>query len=193
MQNLQSHSKRPGENAGFIFNWIYLLAASHATCFLVFFRCRCGTHAFGLNGLFALLMIVVYAGVAEATEMFPFLVLWLAFLCIRRGESVTMARRGQVEHSRYSGWPWLAIRFPFVRREQTAVGLIEPLFCLLAGTFLMPLSQPMGGFILLGVVSLTVKAGTEREINSARVRAMRDAQIENQQLVERFHGTRDSF
>jgi hypothetical protein len=194
MHNLQSQDKpKPGDTGRSVFHWLYLLANSHAACFLVFFRCRCGTHAFGLNGLFAMVMILLVGASAQAPEMFGFFLVWLAFLVIRRAESLSMPRRGLIEHSHYSGWPWLAIRFPFVRKVTTAVGLIEPLFCFLAGAFLLPLSQPLGGFVLLGFVSLTIKAGTERELHRARLRAMRDAYIEQTQLVERFHGQREDF
>ncbi len=193
MHSQQTPSKRPADNVGDLFQLAYLLANAHATCLTVFVRCRFGTRAFGLNGLLALALIPLYGALADAPEMFAFLLAWLAFLVCRRAESGRLGRRGLHEHSAYDGWPWLAIRCPFVRREGTAKVLVEPVLCVLAGSFLMPVSQPLGDFVLVGTFTLLFKAGTDREVNRARLRAMRDAEIESRQLAERFRGLRDEF
>ena len=193
MHSQQSQTKRPGENAGVAFQVAYTLANAHATCLTVFVRSRFGTRALGLNGLLAMVLIPLYGALATAPEMFPFGVAWLAVLACRRAGSLRLARRGVREHSAYDGWPWLALLCPFVRREGTAKVLVEPALCLLAGSLLMPLSQPLGGFVLVGTFTLLFKAGTDREVNRSRLRAMRDAHIESTQLAEQFRGLGDEF
>jgi hypothetical protein len=189
MYSQQSQNKPAGNPDGLF--WCYLIALSHSTCLLVFLRCRFGTHFFGLNGLLAFLAIPVYAAFAHAPEMLVFFVVWLAALIVQRIWTAVVFRRGRMEHSRYGGWPWLALLCPFVRREQAAKCCVEPMICLLAGSLLMPLSPAMGGFVLLGTLSLLITLGFELQIESARLRAMRDAQIEHQQLAERFRRMRD--
>lgn len=171
---------------------LYRLAAGHATCLTVFVRRRFGTEAFRVDGLVAFACIVGYGGMTGAYAMWPFLWVWLVMLVVRRVESHAERWRGRDGHSRYGGWPWLALRvWPWARGEQAAKTSVEPPLCLVGGLALTSLSPPLGVFVALGCFSLMVKTGIERWAFDARARAMRDAAIENGLLADAFNGGRD--
>ena len=97
-----------------------------------------------------------------------------------------------MQHSRYTGFPSLAIKIPGFRSEKQAKAA-ECLLCLFVGVLLMPIDEGIGAFVAAGTFSLGFVEGVSREINRQRVQRMRDAQIEHQQLAERFRGERDDF
>ena len=57
----------------------------------------------------------------------------------------------------------------------------------------MPLDEAVGVFVAAGCFSLAMVEGIGREVNRMRVQRMRDAQIENQMLAERFRGQRHDY
>jgi hypothetical protein len=184
-QNPQQEMQKPSK--GDILGVLLLIANAHATCFTVFFRSNFGVEALGFPGLTAFLMMVVY-GTLRAPEMFIYLGAWFIALLAQRMRTLRMVRQGCRVHSRYTGYPALAMKLPGVT-ERTAVVLVEPLLCLLVGAFLYcTVSQALGGFVMFGVASLLFRYGIEQQITRKRVQTMRDAEIEQRYLAERFRG-----
>lgn len=183
--------EQPPSSEGFNFrqtaNLTYLLASAHATCFTVFFRHSFGTQAFGRNGLLALVLLLVYAGLAEEPRMLTYACLWLAALVLQRLRTGWLVLSGMVWHSRYAGYSYLARMIPFVRTERAA-RTVEQFFCFLVGLLLLPVSESLGLFVMAGGVSLAIVLGMELEITRNRVRAMRDAAIEQRHLAALYRG-----
>lgn len=180
--------RRPGGDPA---NLLYLAACGHATCLLVFLRCRFGTAAFQRNGLAALAIIIIYGCLTNDYVMWPFYLTWQVVFVVRQIGARRAWLKGLTEHSRYGGWPWAAMLVPGVRKEMTAKTAVEPLLCLLLAVPVFPLSPHLGFFILLGLFSLPLKAAIERSVLQARVRALKDAEIENRQLMDAYRGSRD--
>lgn len=167
------------------FNLILMVIGAHRLCILPFIRRDFGPEAFGIPGLMAAGFILAYGSLARAPAMMNFLWVWLAFLLMQRIRTAVKLRRGWVVHSRYQGTPWLAMKF--VKNEKRAKGF-EVLICLAAGVALMPVSEQVGGFVMLGGLSLLFYMGIENSLIRARTRRMRDAMIEQQFIAEQFRG-----
>lgn len=168
-------------------NLFTILVAGHATCFTVFLRHSFGTRALGRNGVVACLLILLYACAMEDPASLLFLGIFLFALVIQRLKTFQLYRAGVEWHSYYAGYPWLAMRCPLVRSEGTAKWL-EPAFCLLIGSCLCPLSEPLGLFVTLGMFSLMFVRGFETQIMANRMRAMRDSAIEQRNMAAIFRG-----
>jgi len=95
-------------------------------------------------------------------------------------------RRGIILHSRYEGDvnTWL------IKNRAAVKLLLEPLVCvILAVCFkLIGLSHGFALFFGWGAASLMFVAIIERQFERNRVRAMRDAAIEQKYFAARFHG-----
>jgi len=174
-------------------NVLYLLLSGHATCLTVFLRRGFGVEALGINGVMAFTMILLYAAATQDAFVAIFFWAWLVALIAQRIETYRLVRRGRIEHSRYDGWPSVAMLLPFVKTEFAAKNVIEPAICLFGGALLCPVSEALGGFVLLGFFSLALKRGLENQVNRMRVQRLRDAEIEQRQLAEWFRGQRNNF
>ena len=156
----------------------YRLFHCHLSALAVFIRRDFGLEALGINAFIAGLMILLTYAATGDPAMKAFLVMWLVAQIVQRVRSFRNKRRGMRIHSRYAGYPWLAMRVPFVRSETVAVRFVEPLLCLTAGWVLMHLSRPLGGFVMLGCVSFFIRNNIDAEIQRVRLRQMDDARIE---------------
>jgi hypothetical protein len=187
MQNMQ---QQQGEGmfgkAKQSFDIIYFFMLGHAMCLLPFLRVRFGVEALSWSVVAAFIVQAIFFLIAPSQDMLNFFLVWAVFVINRRFMAWRRWRGGHVEHSQYRGFPWLAMKVPFVTWERTAKALIEPALCLLVGALILPYSPSLGAFILLGVVSLTVVLGIESEINHRRVRRMHDAQLEQRGMSQRF-------
>lgn len=162
-------------------NFLYLLVSGHATCLTPFMRRGFGSEALGLNGIAALVIILLYAAHTGSQAMISFLVFWLFALLLQRIKTGLLWRQGVVPHSRYDGEPWLALKL--VKSEQAARG-IEPFICLAAGVALSAYDEALGAFVFAGLFSFIIKLGIERRVDEVSVQRMRDAEIEQRWLVQ---------
>jgi hypothetical protein len=178
-----------GQNFGMkdSFNLTYALAHAHAMCITPFIRSGFGYEAFGFTSLAAMIGMLLLGGLAPAPSMFTYLVLWLYAVVIQRGWSWQAERSGEHTHSKYQGRPTLAMGIPFVKRESTAKAWVEPLICLIAGRLLYFLSPFVGDFVMWGSFSLAFTAQVQHRFWQARVRRLRDAQLEQEHLMQMFN------
>jgi hypothetical protein len=189
-QNSQQEGKQPTK--GDMLGLLLLLANAHATCVTIFTRSRFGVEALGVRGLAAFVLMVVYGGL-RAPGMFLYLGVWLLALMIQRISTFRLVRQGWRAHSRYAGYPALAMKLPGVS-ERTAVMLIEPLLCVLVGALIYcTVSEGVGVFVMLSFVSLLFRLALDQEITRKRVQKMRDAELEQRYLADRFRGEVDDF
>jgi hypothetical protein len=161
-QNPQQESQGPSRGA--VLGLVLLVANAHATCVTVFTRSHFGVEALGVPGVAALVLMLAY-GCLRAPEMFVYLGCWLVALIIQRIGTFRLVRQGWRAHSRYAGYPALAMRLPWVT-ERVAVTLIEPLL---------------------------FRQGIEQEITRKRVQKMRDAEIEQRYIADRFREQVDDY
>lgn len=148
-----------------------------------FIRCNFGVSGMGSSALVAFLIIVVYGASENAPEVTIYLVAWLVALAWRRSQGARNERNGRAEHSCYDGWPWLAMKIPFVRTEVTAKA-IEPFLCIFGGAFICPLSEAIGRLVILSGFGLLISRIVALHAREARARRMRDAMIE-MELINR--------
>jgi hypothetical protein len=163
------------------------------TCLTPFLRRGFGTEAFGANAAVALVIILLYAAQSHDPAMSWFFWAWVAAVIVARVETFRMVRKGQVEHTRYAGYPALALKMPFVKNAVVAKNCIEPLLCVVCGIVLSTVSEAMGRFVMFGFVSLLLQRGMENRVNMNRVRRLRDTEIEQRYVSDLFHGRRDDF
>lgn len=170
---------------------LYFLVNVHATLITPFLRSGFGNNALGFPGLFALVLLLLCMG--KEPKMLLWLFAWLVAVIVQRLETFRLLRKGVAIHSYYSGYPSVAMRCPFVRKEKTAFLLIEPMTCAVLGALLCQYSEFMGAFLMAGFLSLPIRAAIEHEVYRKRVERMRDAEIEQRWLADRFRGRVDDF
>lgn len=179
-QPQQSEQAKSGDPIGVL----YFIANTHATCITPFLRTGFGSEALGFPGLFALGILLFCMG-AEPL-MVAWLLAWLLAVVVQRIITLREIRRGAVIHSRYAGRPIL-MNLPFVKKERTAM-VLEMFVCFTLGAFMLALSHFMGLFLMAGFLSLAIRHGIEDEVYRKRVQRMRDADIEQRALADRFRG-----
>jgi len=174
-QQQESFSRvKPGDTI----NLFYFVANIHRTAIATLIRRDYGSEALGWNAFLAMILIfMVYAATLDQVVLF-YLGVWFFCQIGQRIRTFWNFRKGIVIHSQYAGYPYLAMMVPFVRRQSTATGIIEPMMCLFGGVLLCPLSVNLGGFIMCGLLSFMVTDGIEREIRRQRLVRMHDAEIE---------------
>ncbi len=93
------------------FNFLYLAISGHATCLTPFLHSGFGSQALGVNGIAALVVILLYAGYSGSVAMVNFLYVWLFMMLLQRIKTGKLLREGCVVHSRYDGFPHFATKF----------------------------------------------------------------------------------
>lgn len=182
---MNHHRPFDGLTLSRMFDWLYVALAGYATCFTVFTRRRFGREALGVNGVAALIILIVYSSCYPYSRgMGLFFVLWFVALILQRLCTVILARRRSV-HSHCTGYPWLGYMVPFVRKYMTAV-FIECLVLFVLGVFLMPVDFALGQFVFYGAGSVFLKTGIDEDIERRRLFRMRDAEIEQRSLADRY-------
>jgi len=173
-------------------NLLHFLVEGHAATIAPFLRSGMGINYPGAFGLVGLVMILLYAAATNDPLVITYFWFWLGAIIVRRAEAVQLARRGRVEHSRYTGRPWFSMRLPFVKTE-SAAKYADAMVCLVVGLELCQWSDALGHFVMFGCLSLGMQRAIQGQVNSMRVRQMRDAAIEQRQLSQWFRGERNDF
>jgi hypothetical protein len=166
--------------------FLTLLASTHAVCLTPLLRRGFGVEAFRPRAVLALVMMLLFAGAQNSGEMYCFLCLWLIAVLGRQAAARRAERRGDYVHSQYQGTSCMVGRFGIT--DSAAKNVIEPLLCLFAGFCLCPVSEALGGFVMLGFVSLALQRGLEVQLWTNRARRMRDAAIQQRYLADLYRG-----
>jgi hypothetical protein len=149
-----------------------------------------------MAGLFGLIIMLLYGGLGRVPGMFVYVGCWLMLLMAQKVMTWDLARKardgrfrarlaqkGFSFHSRYWGYPWVAFIVPFVKKESTAVCLIEPMLCFALGYWIMGASPGVGGFVMVAGIASALAAAIVFEVQRKKLEAMRDAEIENRSLA----------
>ena|GEM_PF-3423908 len=188
---MQPHSSRndtqPGDGLTLrgSFNLLHFLALVHALGCIVFLRRDFGREAFGLHGLFTIVLILAWGSVTNCYAMFIFFLLWLATVVCQRIKQFINWRRGLLVHSHYIGDPWIARRL-FPRMSEANAKGAEAFLCLAIGGVIGQFIPPLGAFIGLGFVSIMFVEAVMIETTRRRLQAMRDAELEQRYLAEMY-------
>lgn len=167
-------------------NLLYTLALAHVTCISVFIRRGFGIEAIGINGVVAFIMLLVMWGQDPTGVMKLYFFAWILAMVVQRTISIRNRQKGVIEHSKYGGWPWMAMRF--AKREIIAKRVIEPILCVIAGLMVWQLSEVAGAFLMFGAMSMTIVQGMEWATDMMRVQRMRDATIEARRTAAMYRG-----
>lgn len=92
-------------------------------------------------------------------------------------------------HTLYTGRPWISSLLG--RSSELAVKRgIEPMFVFLGGVMLVPVSEPLGAYLM--VASFGLLASVNLNVNFERTRALdlNDAFLDQRSLADRFRGMR---
>lgn len=173
------------------FNLAYVILHGFATSVTPFTRTHFGREAFGISSLVALLLIIGFGSFGNSAAMWVFLLLWILAVLRQRVTQMQDRKKGLIVHSRYQGYPWLGFKlFPRIRDEGNAKGA-EAFLVISIGTLLGYSLDPALGWLLVmgGIGTLFIEAFAV-EVMKRRVQAMRDCEIENRDLAERFRDGR---
>ncbi|MBX9787852.1 MAG: hypothetical protein K2Y37_02965 [Pirellulales bacterium] len=172
------------------FNLAYLVVSGFTTCFTVFLRHRFGREALGLRAVIGILAMVVYmATYPESAAMSGYFFLWWIALVLQRLGHFVRRTKGIVLHSRFEGEPWIGALLPPALREGGAK-FLEVVLCVLVAAMLQGDDMALANFMFLGAASLTVKAVIDGRADYRRVAQMRDAEIEQRAMLDRWRGGR---
>lgn len=182
---------QPGDmlTLGESFKSLNALAHAHACTVTPFFRTDFGAEGIGLHGLIGGGMILAWGCYANCYPMFIFFFIWIIALAIQRAKTFLNWRRGVIVHTRYNGYPWLARRF-FPRLSEPNAKAVEAFACLGIGGLLAQFWPPLGWYVMAGFVSIMFTEAVIAETAKRRLQAMRDAEIEQRYLAERYKSGR---
>jgi len=192
---MASHSpqqrSQPGDmlTLGESFKSLNALAHAHACTVTPFLRTDFGSEGIGLHGLIGGGMILGWGCYANCYPMFIFFLIWIVALAIQRAKTFLNWRRGVIVHTRYNGYPWIVRRF-FPRLSEPNAKAVEAFACLGIGGLLAQFWPPLGWYVMAGFVSIMVTEAVIAETAKRRLQAMRDAEIEQRYLAERYKSGR---
>jgi len=159
----------------------------------VWLRHGFGSRYIGIQGAVVIPLMFFYSMLWEGHDIRPlyfFLLCYLGLVAYRRAEMAMRVRRGERNHSRYSGTPALMGK----RSEIAVKKYVEPAFTFFVGILICQFNIPLGVYVFLGgiMLLLTIQS-TERWVRM-RVREMNDAVFDQEVISERFRDLRgDDF
>ncbi len=140
----------------------------------------------------AAVLIPGYCLAWSPSNAFPVICFYFLFL----GAAVAKAiraylrmRRGQSDHTRYSGRPNVLTTFPRLS-EDKAKKYVEPLFVFTAGLLLVHLTPALALYLCVGAACVHLSAWETEKWMRTRALDMNDAVYEQQDIAERFRGLR---
>lgn len=178
MQNEQQPQPSEHLTSRGLFNIVYVVCMCHSKCITIFIRSRFGLNGIGGTGAFALAGLFLLYGFTGDALVLLYAMLWIVMAAWHRFVMLIRWARGERWHSRYNGYPWMALWVPGVKREHMAKMLIEPMGCIIFGSLVMAVSEPLGYLFLSGFVSLVVVHGIDWIVEREKLQAMHDAEIE---------------
>ncbi|MBX3396697.1 MAG: hypothetical protein KF841_15175 [Phycisphaerae bacterium] len=93
-------------------------------------------------------------------------------------------------HSRYNGTPRL-MRITGITSEVTVKRVVEPIVMWLTGAFMLSVSPPLGGYLMVTAGSLFITNSLTDGYERRRAVDMHDAYLEQRNVAERFRDMKD--
>jgi hypothetical protein len=185
------HNQQP-DNRGFFdrvndsFNLLVLICSIWTYPLIAILRKpgTCGDRFFSGWAAVGLLWIGVFITLAGGPGEEPFaLAAWgvcIFFLLLHRAKGIELRKKGYDVHSRYDGIPWIK-----GGDELKVKSTHEPALLFLAGALSLTFSLGLGGYLLIGGFCLAMVTDHYRLRMEARERAIRDAEHEQQLVMDR--------
>lgn len=155
----------------------------------MFLRRRIGSRYLQLPATAALLLIPGWGLLWPQFDLRPligFLCAYIAACAVVRATSLRRRFLGAESHSRYNGWPAILSVPPFrAAREETAKGLLEPLFVLAAGIAIARANVPLGSFLCVAALGLLAVNGFLNAYQNRRAMDIRDSLHDQRTLADR--------
>lgn len=168
-----------------------ILIAALAATVEPMLRTRFGRSYFGVPAAIGFFAVPMWMLLWPGEDPRPILWFWGLFFVAQlraRIEQFVLAARGYQQHSRYNGRPLL--RVVFRRMSECRIkGAVEPVVVIGAGACLLEVSEPLGSFLITSGTCLALTVSMIESRERARAQAIRDAWIEQEQLVERVRET----
>jgi len=174
-------------------NIVELAISGWALSMEVWLRHGFGSRYIGIQGITVIPIIIGFSMLFEGHDIRPlyyFLLGYLGMVGFRRAQMVIRVRKGERNHSRYSGTPGLMPRWS----EITVKKYVEPIFTFFTGIVICQFNAPLGAYVFIGGFMLMLAISSAERWTRQRVREMNDAVSEQEVIAERFRDLRgDSF
>lgn len=183
----------PIEDAQNAASLLVLVAQALAAPSEVFLRTRFGRRYFGVPAFFGFLAVPMWMLFWPRDDATPVLVFWGLYILMQiraRIESMVMVARGDIVHTRYNGHPRLARVFKKTH-EHKLKGAHEPALVVIAGVFMLGISEPLGSFLMVSGFCLGLVNSVIESIERNRAMTMNDAWIEQQAHAARVREMQD--
>lgn len=168
-------------------NCLYAIAGAGEGVIAPFTR-RLWGRRFGMTVGLGAVFIAVFAACAEAPEVFYVLYAHLGLCLIHSIDRFRHRHELRQESSRYTGWPWLAIRLPLMRSEMSAkIGgemfVVCPAIGFAFGAAFQ--SAPIVALFALAGFLSGVKVAFDSDAERKVAQDALDARIRQRQMLER--------
>ena len=191
--NEQDLTKSPGirEQYAAGLNWLALLCQALEASVVVFIRRGFGVRYIGGQAAAVIPVVLVYSLFWQGYDVRPvwgFLGLYLLACIKARFGSWRAVRRGEIQHTFYSGFPNI-MRWGIFRNwlsEQAAKGFVEPLMVFLIGVGCMPYSEPLGAYLMLAAGGSLMSVQLAVSYQRQRVMDVQDAYLAQRADAEQF-------
>lgn len=149
-----------------------------------------GERYFGFQFVVAASLIVFWPAFCspdhDPQPMLAFLFSSVLMYCCARNRTVKRVHKGGPQpHTRYGGTPWLMLILGRTDEGRVKV-LYEPIFVCTVGAFMMNLSPPLGGFLIVSGIGMFVANSISDRFERRRAMDMHDALMEQRRVVHRF-------
>jgi|SRR5271166_497525 len=160
------------------FNIANFLADTHSACIRPFTRTGMGARGLGAPGFFAGILILAYAGFADAPDMLLYFQAWLIMAVYRQIFSVDKR-----QHTQFQGFVWA---FDWAIKNELNARLLEAGSMWIIGGALSGFSEAVGRFVSAGVFSLGLKYLIDASTVQRRKEAAHNARIEMEAMQRRL-------
>jgi len=163
------------------FNVLFFAMKIHWATIAPFLHVRFGPESLSWSALFGFVLLFFVAGGSGEPAMWVFSLLFVVLLLVHRVNGARLRSAGFQQHSQDCGYPWLAMLIPGIRTVQRAMAF-EILICFIVGALLLPVSQVLGAYVMLGGISMGFMLGVQREVLRRRQQQVVDAEMENRAM-----------
>lgn len=164
-------------------NLLMTLMRAFTFCFLPFLRYRFGANAFGLSGIVAFIIQVIYIEATHDVWMVRQLGMWLLLVLLQR------IACDRTAHSFFEGNLITRIVMPSIGTDAT-VRIVEAGIVLMMGVLMTAESANLANFWMCGGVTLLFSYRLDLFAVSRRIQKMQDQEMEMRFLHEQYQRTK---
>ena len=158
----------------------------------VFLHVRIGARYIGLQALVAIPGIVIFSMFWHGHDVRPlwnFLVVFMLMAFAHRLDAFRRQNLGSVEHSRYSGYPWLLAKSK-AHLEGPMKQVLEPVLTAVGGVWVTEWNQPLGMYLVVAAIGLFLSNSMNKAWETVQSMDLQDAICDQRQNANRFGQSR---